>query len=180
MKSARKSGLDISCSVPVQNLLYTDDALKEFDTNFKVLPPLRTERDRKAILSGVADGTIKCISSNHEPLEKERKSLEFAHADFGSTGLQTAFGTAWRALNDKAELEQVVACFAHGPREILKLPACTIQKNAEVELTLFDPTVEWSLDQNQLKSKSKNSASLGTQLLGTAVATVVRGRLYSA
>lgn len=178
VKAALKADLRISCSVPAMNLLYTDEKLADFDTNFKVMPPLRETKDRKALIRGVLDGTIQSICSNHEPLEEECKKLEFANADFGSTGLQTAFGIANTALEGKASVEQIVHCFSHGPRQILGLPMQTIEEGAEAELTLFDPTAKWTPTLDTLTSKAHNSAALGSALVGRSIGTIYRDGFY--
>ncbi len=179
VKAAHKSNLRMSCSVPATNLLFTDEELSDFDTKYKVMPPLRGNKDRKALIKGILDGTVQCICSNHEPLEEECKKLEFANAEFGSTGLQTAFGMANTALRSKASIEQIVHCFNYGPRKILGLPLQTIEEGVEAELTLFDPSFSWSPSVDTLRSKAKNSAALGSQLIGRAIGTIHRGAYYS-
>ncbi len=178
VKAALKAKHNISCSVPAMNLFFSDDELSDFDTNFKVMPPLRESTDRKALIKGVLDGTIQCICSNHEPVEEERKKLEFANAGFGSTGLQTAFGIANTALRDKASIEQIVHCFTYGPRQILGLPLQTIAEGGEAELTLFDPTMSWVPAANELTSKAKNSAAIDVELTGRSIGTVNRDGFY--
>jgi len=179
VKAALKTKSRLSCSVPAINLLLTDEELVDFDTNFKVMPPLRTNRDRKALIRGYIDGTIQCICSNHVPLEDERKKLEFANADFGSTGLQSAFGMTNTALQGKAGIDQIVHGFTYGPRKILGLPLRTIEEGAEAELTLFDPEKSWTPSIDMLTSKAKNSAALGVPLIGKPVATIHRDGYHS-
>ena len=170
--AARKSGLHVSTSVPALNLLFTDKKLGDFGTNFKVMPPLREEKDRLALINGIRSGTIEAISSNHEPLEEEEKKLEFANAGFGSTGLQTAFALANTALHDKIELEEIIHCFSTGPRKILGLDAISISEGMPAVLTLFDPDATWTPTEEDLLSKSKNSAALNIQLKGRALGIV--------
>ena len=179
IRQALKSGQRISCSVAAANLLFTDESLVDFDTHFKVMPPLRNDSDRKALIKGVIDGSVQCICANHEPLEEECKKLEFANAEFGSTGLQTAFAMANTALEGKLEIEDIINCFNYGPREILGLPKRTISEGAVAELTLFDPSTEWIPTRDTLKSKSKNSAALGVSLTGKVIGTVNRGQFFS-
>ncbi len=180
LRAAQKAKMPVTASVPAQNLYLTDEDLMEFDTNYKVLPPLRENQDRKALIRGIQRGTITSIVSNHEPYEEERKKLEFAHADFGTTGLQSAFGMANASLGDVLALEEIIACFTTGPRSVLGMPDPAIEKGTQAELTLFDPTLEWSLQTSQLKSRSKNSAAIGLPLKGRAIATVNKGLLNEA
>ncbi len=179
IKAALKSDYRISCSVPALNLLFTDEELSDFDTNFKVMPPLRESKDRKALIKGVLEGTIQSICSNHEPLEEECKKLEFANADFGSTGLQTAFGIANTALKEKVSIEQIVHCFSYGPRQILGIPLQTIEEGGEAEMTLFDPNMTWTPTIKGLTSKAKNSAALGIPLTGRSIGTIHRDKYFS-
>jgi dihydroorotase len=179
VKAALKANHNMSCSVPALNLLFTDEKLADFETNFKVMPPLRGGKDRKALIRGVMDGTIQCICANHEPLEEERKKLEFANAEFGSTGLQTAFSIANTALHEKGTVEQIVHCFNYGPRQILGLPLQTIEEGGEAELTLFDPSTRWTPKIDALTSKGKNSATLGFTLTGRSIGTIHRNGFHS-
>ena len=91
IRSAKKKGLNVSCSVALANLCYTEEALFGFDTRFKVIPPLRTETDRAALKEGLLDGTIDMVSSHHQPLNKELKQVEFEHASSGTIGLEATF-----------------------------------------------------------------------------------------
>lgn len=180
LRSARNAGMPINATVPALNLLASDTDLEDFDTNLKVLPPLRTESDRKALVSGIFDGTITCICSNHEPLEEEQKKLEFAHAGFGSTGLETAFAIANTALKGRVKIEEIVRCFTEGPAEALKLPPARIAKGNPADLTLFDPDAEWTVMREDLRSRSKNAAALGRELKGKVRGVVSKGRYHSA
>lgn len=178
LKNAVKAKLAVSASVPAANLYLTDEDLMDFDTNYKVLPPLRENADRKALVRGVKRGIISCIVSNHEPYEEEQKKLEFAHAEFGSTGLQTAFGMANASMAESLSIDEIIHCFTAGPRDVLGLINPVIEKGGLAELTLFDPALEWSMQIDQLISKSKNSAGLGLPLRGKALATVNKGLLH--
>ena len=104
IKEAKKKGLEVSCSVAVTNLYLTDSELESFDTNYKLLPPLRTDEDTKALLKGLKEGTIDGVTSDHDPIDIEHKKTEFDHASFGSIGLESCFG----ALNSLIDLETTI------------------------------------------------------------------------
>ena len=110
IRAAKADGLNVTCSVAALNLAFDDEGLWEFDTNMKVLPPLRSAADRLALHEGLQDGTIDVVTSNHVPLEEELKKLEFPFAAFGATGLETAFALAHTHLEEKLDLETLIAC----------------------------------------------------------------------
>ncbi len=178
IRKARRSGLDVSASVAAINLLLDDSALEDFDTNLKVMPPLRSNGDRSALVRGLRDGVIDCIVSNHEPVEEERKKMEFDYAGFGATGLETAFAVAHTALHSQVALERIIHCLCHGPRELTGVPVPEIRKNAEAELTLFDPDTVWTVSPEDLKSRSANCPVLGRQLTGRVLGVVAKGALH--
>jgi dihydroorotase len=180
LRQAVKSGLDVTSSVVAANLLLEDADISDFETNLKVLPPLRGRADRKALLRAVKDGIITCIVSNHEPVEEERKKMEFANADFGSTGLETAFAMANTACLEQVPLEDLVACFAQNPRKILGLDVPLIDAGESAEMTLFDPEILWTAAPEHLASRSHNAAALGRELQGCVLGVVTKGTFHLA
>ncbi|MDX1408924.1 MAG: dihydroorotase, partial [Saprospiraceae bacterium] len=178
IRGARRNGLRVHASTPAVNLLLADESLMDFNTNLKVLPPLRSRADQRALIRGIKDGTISCICSNHEPVEEEHKKVEFAHAAFGASALETAFAMACTALKGKMKIEELVHCFTSGPCEILGLDRTAIQQDIPADLTLFDPDIEWSPSAPGLKTRSKNDAALGQVLRGKAVGVVTKGRFH--
>ncbi len=175
IRLAKKKGLKVTASVAALNLAFNDAALSDFDSNFKVLPPLRRASDQKALIQGLKDGTIDCITSNHTPLESEVKNLEFLFAEFGAIGLQTAFSLANSALHKKLSIEEIIEKIAFGPRKVLGLPMKTIAVGEPADLTLFDPQLEWTFEQKDILSKSKNSPLIGSRLKGKVTA-VAKGK----
>lgn len=157
IRLAKKSGLRITASVPVMNLVFTDQALGQFDSNYKVLPPLREEPDRQALIQGLKDGTIDFIYSNHVPLDPEAKELEFPYADFGAIGLETAFALCRTYLRDELPLDKLVEWLAIHPRRVLGLPAIKVEEGEAVDFTLFHPDGEWRYEKKQFRSKSHNT-----------------------
>lgn len=152
---AKKKGLNISCSVAVHNLSLTDDALTEFETNFKVMPPLRTKEDTKALIKGLENGTIDFVTSDHTPMNIEEKRVEFDNAAFGSIGLESAFGI----LNQLFGLETTIGLLTKG-RERYHLKKPILKKGEKACLTLFNPSENYTFEENHIISTSKNSIYL--------------------
>ncbi|MBK7336429.1 MAG: dihydroorotase [Saprospirales bacterium] len=174
IRLAKKAGLKITASVPVMNLVFTDQELGQFDSNFKVLPPLREETDRQALIRGLKDGTIDFIYSNHVPLDPEAKELEFPYADFGAIGLETAFSLCRTYLKKELPLDELIEWLAIHPRRVLGLPAVKVEEGAAVDFTLFHPDREWVYEKKQFRSKSHNTPLAGKTLKGKALG-VLRG-----
>lgn len=173
IKQAKKSDNALRATVPYLNLLKIDEDLRDFDVNLKVDPPLRSKKDRTALLRGVEKGTIDCIVSNHVPLEGELKMVEYTYAHAGATGLETCFA----ALNTYAKkglaLETLVEKITIGPRQILGLEVPSIDEGAECSLTVFDPSVKWTYDGDAVHSISTNNPYIGSELQGKAITTLV-------
>ncbi|MEZ4881172.1 MAG: dihydroorotase [Flavobacteriaceae bacterium] len=161
IKDAKKKGLNISCSVAIFNLILTDDVLECFDTNYKLLPPLRTKEDTKALLKGLKDGTIDGATSDHNPIDIEHKKTEFEHALFGSIGLEGCFGS----LNTVLGIEEAVRALT-GLKNTFGIPSEKIEEGNRAELTLFNPDENWEFSEKDIISTSKNTALLGMKLKG--------------
>ena len=169
VKKAKKKGLQITCDVAAHQLLFTDEYVAEFDTNFKVSPPLRTKKDTKALIKGLKDGTIDAIVSSHEPQDTESKKLEFDHADFGMLGLQSVLPILIR-LNDKISIEKLIPNLTSLPRSIIGLEQPSIVEGQVANLTLFNPHEQWEYDEASNYSKSDNSPLLNQTLTGKVLA----------
>ena len=169
---AKASGLDVSCSVAVHHLVLTDEKLEEFDTRYKVLPPLRTESDRQALLNGVQNGTIDMITSDHNPIDVEHKKMEFDGAKDGTIGLESAFG----ALMTVLPLEIIINKLTTGKTRF-GLEMQSIDAGAKANLTLFDPKVQSIYIKSSIASKSKNSAFLDMEMQGKVHGIVNKGQL---
>lgn len=169
IRAAKQAGLAVTASVPALNLLFTDEAIADFESNFKVMPPLRSETDRQALLAGLADGTLDWVSSNHHALEEEAKMLEFPYADFGAIGLQTCFGLICTATAGLMDLDALVDRMSLRPRHTLGLPPAAIAVGAPADCTLFQPDHSWALAVQDIRSKSKNTPLLGYSLTGRPI-----------
>ncbi len=172
IKDAKKKGLNVTCSVALFNLMLTDDVLEEFDTNYKLLPPLRTKEDAKALLKGIKEDTIDGITSDHNPIDIEHKKTEFEHALFGSIGLESSFG----ALNILLGFEEAIKTLT-GLKNTFKIPSNTIEEKNTAELTLFNPDENWTFSEKDIVSSSKNAALLGQKLKGKAYGIVANNQL---
>lgn len=177
VREAQKKGVDVSCSVTPHHLLLDDEYLRDFDTRYKVLPPLRTKKHIAALVKGMKEGTIGCIASDHTPVDIEDKKCEFEHAAYGTVGLQTAFGAAWKALSGQIDLQKMIELISINPRRRFGVEVPSIIEGGLAEMTLFDPFARWTFAKDMIESKSQNSAFIGCELLGQPFAVYVKGKL---
>jgi dihydroorotase len=168
IKKAKAAGLNVTCGVAAVNLYLDDSVLKEFDTNYKLDPPLRTKKDVQALRNAVENGTIDVIVSDHLPQDIESKELEFDHADFGMINLQTAFNCALEGLKEK-NIESIVRSITSNPREILGLEPSSVKEGEEVNLTLFVLNNETAFTEKDNHSRSRNSPFFNQSLKGRVV-----------
>lgn len=175
IKEAKAKGLAVTCSVAVHHLVLTDETLEGFDTRYKVSPPLRTEADRQALLTGVIDNTIDCITSDHNPMDIEHKKMEFDLAKNGTIGLESAFG----ALLTVLPLEKVIEKLTSGDI-VLNIEKQVIDINSKANLSLFEIDSNWTFSKEAILSKSKNSAFLGQPMQGKALGIYNNGKLVLA
>jgi len=177
IKEAKKKGLDVTAQVAIYNLLLNDSELNEFDTRFKLMPPLRTDNEISALIEGLQNGEIDFVSSDHRPKDIERKFKEFDHASFGTVGLESAFGALNKVLSDKMKLEEIISLLCDKPRKRFGIEIPTIEVNSVAELTLFNPEGNTIFNEIQIKSLSKNSAFIGKELKGEVYGIVAKGEL---
>lgn len=170
--AAKKKGLNVTCSVAIHNLIFNEIVLQEFDTSFKTLPPLRTKEDNKELLKGVKNGTIDFVTSDHTPLNIELKQVEFDNANYGTIGLESAFG----ALQTILDLETSVQLLTKG-RETFGLQTPRLEEGMHASLTLFEPNTSYEFSKSDIQSSSKNSMFLGRQLKGKVLGTIAQNKL---
>jgi len=170
---------EITAEVTPHHLFYTDEALYDYDTNFKVAPPIRDIRSRKALIQGIKDGIIDCIATDHAPHAPEKKLLELDRAPFGILGLETAVGLSVTRLIESGRIDwlRFVEAISLLPAKILGINRGTLRPGAIADVTLIDPSCEWQVDVNSFSSKSVNSPFHGWTLRGRAVATIVHGKV---
>lgn len=161
IRDAKSKGMDVSCSVAVFNLILTDEVLNSFDTNYKLLPPLRSDEDVQALLEGLKDGTIDGVTSDHNPMDIEHKKMEFDLASYGSIGLEACFG----ALNQALDISLTIKVLTN-LKKIFGIEGKSIAKNNPANLTLFNPEVSWKFKDSDIISSSKNAALLNQNLRG--------------
>lgn len=176
VRAAKKKGLNITCDITSYQPLMEDNLLVDFDTNYKLNPPLREKSDNEALIKGLNDGTIDVLTSGHLPQDEESKMVEFDMAEFGITNMQT-FASQLALLSKSVDMEDLIAKVTVAPRQILKMEVPIIEEDSKANLTLFDPSVEWTFDASQNFSKSKNSPWLGQTLKGKAVAVFNNGKM---
>jgi len=179
IRAAKKKGLPVTCEVTPHHLFLTDEAVVGYDSDTKMNPPLRTEADRKALITGLQDGTIDCIATDHAPHQPEEKEVEFNLAPFGVIGLETALGLAISGLIETGLMDwlTLVERMSVAPRRILHLPQVCLKPGWPANLTIIDPAAEWQVDQFKFQSKSRNTPFKGWKLKGKAWGIYNRGML---
>ncbi len=167
IKKAKEKGLNVTCSVAIHNLTFNEAKLKDFDTRFKVLPPLRTEKDRLALVKGVKDGVIDLVTSDHCPIDVENKKTDIENAEYGTIGLESFFGS----LLNLFTLEETIKILTRG-RKLFNIENFDFKEGSEARLSLFKISKEFEFSKSHIKSKSKNSAFLGTKMKGYPVGII--------
>jgi len=178
LREARSRGVKISGEVCPHHIALTDESIQNFDTNYKMNPPLRSERDVAALLEGIAYGTLDILASDHAPHAKFEKEVEFDQAPFGIVGLETELGLFIDLLVHKTKtiaLPRLIELFTLNPARLLKLDAGTLANGAVADVTLIDPALEWTVNADNFETLSCNTPFTGRKLKGRAVRTIVRG-----
>jgi dihydroorotase len=178
VRRAKRDHLRVTCEVTPHHFALIDENVGEYNTNFKMNPPLRSRSDREALLAGLADGSIDCVATDHAPHAASEKNQEFDRAPFGITGLETALGLCVSILHvrTRIELRRIVELLSTNPAKVMGLTGRgTLAKGSHADVTIFDPAKKWKYHAAGSHSKSKNSPFDGWQLQGKVVATVVGG-----
>jgi len=177
VRAAKKKGLNVTCDITAYQPLLDDSLLKDFDTHYKVNPPLREKTDNEALIKGLKDGTIDVLVSGHLPQDDESKLLEFDMAEFGIINLQT-FASQLARLGQSVPWDDLIHKVTDAPRQLLGLEQPAIEVDAKANLTLFDPNAEWTFSEKENESKSKNSPWLGQALKGKVVGVWNNGKQW--
>ena len=180
VRAAKKAKLRVTAEVTPHHFTLVDENVGEFDTHYKMNPPLRSIADRDALIEGILDGTIDAIATDHAPHAFHEKQVEFERAAFGITGLETALPIALTVLHHhfKLPLWRIVELLSANPAKIFGLSGRgTLAKGAHADLTIFDPKKKWTFDASQSLSKSKNTPFDGWSFTGRAVMTIVGGKV---
>ena len=172
IKKAKNKGLNISCSTCVHNLFFNDTHLGDFNTKFKVLPPLRTQDDIDQLISGVKDGSIDMVTSDHNPLDIELKNVEFDKAEFGTIGLESLFG----ALNRIFPIKTTINILTRG-KKVFGIEETEIKIGTQADLSFFNPINSFVFNDDNVLSMSKNSIFEGSSLKGKVYGTISNGKM---
>ena len=176
IRAAKKEGLPVSCDVAIHHVHLCELDLGYYDSQCRLEPPLRSQRDRDALAAGLADGTVDCVVSDHTPVDENQKQLPFAEAEPGATGLELLLPLAlkWGAAR-KLPLAKTLARVTSDPARILGVQSGRIEPGAPADLVLFDPEQAWRVVPAALRSQGKNTPFLGYELAGRVRKTIVAG-----
>jgi dihydroorotase len=184
VRAAKREGLDVTCDVSANHVHLTDVDIGYYDSNFRLDPPLRGQRDRDAIRAGLADGTIDVVCSDHTPVDDEGKMLPFAEAEPGSTGLELLLSLTLKWAQDaKVPLVDALARVTSGPGRVLAASSPVVAQagqlavGAPADLCIVDPNAYWQVSRQSLLSQSKHTPFLGIDLPGRVQTTIVRGQV---
>lgn len=179
IRDAKRRGVKVTAETCPHYLLLTEELLRSRDADYRMNPPLRTEEDRLALIEGLRDGTLDAISTDHAPHTPEEKA-DFLKAPNGSIGMETSLSASLTALEGVLSLGQVIEKMSTAPARILGIPGGTLLPGANADIVLFDPELRWTVDEQKLHGKSKNTPFKGMALKGRVLATFFRGRrVYS-
>ena len=176
IRDAKTKKLNVTCDVPIHNLILDDSNVVSFDPNYKVDPPLRTKEDINALIEGINDGTIDIIASHHEPQDIDTKKCEFEKANFGVISLQTFFSNIVQ-LSRRIPLENLIKTFSTNPKKILGVETYSVVEGSKASFTVFDPDGSWDYNENSNLSKSINSPWLNWSLKGKVKAVIKDNRI---
>jgi len=178
VRAAKKRGVKITAEATPHHFTLTDEALKNYDTNLKVNPPLRTEADREAVKKGLQDGTIDVIATDHAPHTVNEKEKEFDYAPFGMIGLETALSLGVMELLDKGILSWsgLISKMSAAPAGILGINGGTLREGAAADIVIIDPEEEWEYSEDKIRSRSKNSPFKGWKMKARVVQVLVGGK----
>jgi dihydroorotase len=180
VRSAKKEGLPLTCDVGAHHVHLTDMDIGFFDSNARLTPPLRSSRDREAILAALKDGTIDAICSDHTPVDDDEKALPFAEASAGATGLELLLSLVLKWVEDsdgEVSLSQALAKVTHHPAMVADLHCGQLSAGKVADICIFDPSTRWTVDAKSLLSQGKHTPFLGYELPGLVKTTIVAGRI---
>ena len=178
VRQAKQRGVNVTCEATPHHFTLTDEAVRGYKTNAKMNPPLRSAADREAVRQGIADGTVDAIATDHAPHHIDEKNVEFNLAMHGVVGLETALPLTLRLVEEGLiDLPQAVALMTSGPAAALGIPAGQLAEGGVADVTVIDAACEWTVDAQQLVSKSKNTPFDGWTMKGAALCTIVGGKI---
>ncbi|MFU8848296.1 MAG: dihydroorotase [Opitutales bacterium] len=177
LRRALARGVPVSGEASPHHIEFIDAELRDYDTVYKMNPPLRTEADKEALIEGLCDGTLACIATDHAPHSPDEKDREFDSAPFGIIGLENSLASSLGTLyhSGRLSLSELIALMTHKGAELCQLDAGTLSPGADADICLFDPDEAWTVDAGQFFSKSRNCPWHGKTLKGKVKATYVAG-----
>ncbi len=180
LRTAKKRGVRVTGEAAPHHFMLTDEAVRGYNTNAKMNPPLRSAEDMAAVRAGLADGTLDAIATDHAPHHIDEKNVEFNIAMNGVTGLETALPLTLELVADKViDLNRAIELLTSGPSKALNLPVGSLSEGAPADVTIIDLEKDWTVVAADMISKSKNTAFAGRKLKGAAVATILNGQLIN-
>jgi len=166
IKNAKNKSLKITCGLSTYHLMLSDENLASFDSNFKVSPPLKNQKEIKTFIKAIKENVVDVLVSDHTPQHIENKKCEFDLAAYGIINIQTSFSIANTILKNEITVQHLVDLFCHNPRKILKKEIPLIKEGEEANITVFDPDEEWVFTEEKIVSKSKNTPFIGKKFMG--------------
>ena len=180
VRRGKRAHVRVTCEATPHHFALTDEDVGDYNTNFKMNPPLRSAADREALQVALADGTVDAIATDHAPHALHEKQVEFERAAFGIIGLETALGLAITRLHRErgVPLSRIVELFSSGPARVIGLKSRgSLQRGYHADITIFDPKARWTYDVSKSRSLARNSPFHGSQLTGRVVATILGGKI---
>jgi dihydroorotase len=178
VRQAKRMGAPVTCETAPHYLYATDEWARGYDPNTKVNPPLRTDRDREALIEALSDGVIDCIATDHAPHHADDKNVEYALASSGISGFETALAVCWTALVKTARMtpEELIRKLSEAPSSVLGLDAGRLEVGKRADITIIDPSAEWVVDPEKFASRGRNTPFAGHTLTGLVKCTVAGGK----
>jgi len=177
VRQAQKAGQPVTAEVCPHHFTLTDEDITTYDANYKMSPPLRSSRDRAALIGGLSDGTISVIATDHAPHHEDEKNCEFELALNGIVGLETAVPLSLSELGEVLSPMQLIATLTINPAKIMGLSKGTLQPGADADITIIDPNEKYTIDKNTFRSKSRNTPFHGREVTGRVKYTIVGGKV---
>lgn len=172
---AKSKGMKVTCETTAAHLAFGEETLANFDSFYKIQPPLRSNENRKQLIKMLQEGQIDILSSNHQPEDEEHKKLEFDHAAFGQANIETFFPLVWNACHDTVDIDKLVSTFTINPRELLNINIPEIAEGAVANLTLFSTSEDTQIERTSLQTKAYNVLPDGVQIKGRVLGIVSKG-----
>ncbi|MGB7054564.1 MAG: dihydroorotase [bacterium] len=179
IRKAKREGIRVTCETCPHYFYFNDEVLESFDSNYKVNPPIRSETDRQAIIEGLKDGTIDCIATDHAPHCQAEKELEFANAPYGMIGFETAVSLIIMELINKQKMNwlDVIRKMTVNPAKLIGVKTANMKQGTVANITMIGPDKKWKVNEDNIKSRSKNTPLLGKELKGRVKHVVIKGTI---